>query len=83
MYPQSIFEQNLEKHHNFSFENFHFNSREILQYITWACLRNVWVQISRRRWQGKRLFEIIGAKVLMNECYSEEPSKFISLMGNV
>ena len=34
------FEQKLEKHHNFSSENYHLNSREILQYITWACLRN-------------------------------------------
>ena len=35
------FEQKVEKYHNFSFENNHFYSREILQYIVWACFRNV------------------------------------------
>ena len=34
------FEQKLENYHNFSSEYYPFNSREILQYITWACLRN-------------------------------------------
>ena len=34
------FEQKLEKYHNFSFKNYNFYSREILQYITWAYLRN-------------------------------------------
>ena len=34
------FEQKKEKHHNFSFENDLFYSREKLQYITWACFRN-------------------------------------------
>ena len=33
-------EQKLEKYYNFSSENYHFYSREILQYITWACLSN-------------------------------------------
>ena len=30
-----------KKHHNFSSENYRFYSREKLQYITWACFRNV------------------------------------------
>ena len=29
-----------EKYHNFSSENEHFYSREILLYIAWACFRN-------------------------------------------
>ena len=29
-----------EKYYNFSSENEHFYSREILLYIAWACLRN-------------------------------------------
>ena len=31
------FEQKLEKYHNVSSENYHFYSREISPYITWAC----------------------------------------------
>ena len=34
------FEQKSEESHNFSSENDHFYSREKLQYITRACLRN-------------------------------------------
>ena len=35
------FEQRQENHHNFSSANYLFYSREKLQYITWACFRNV------------------------------------------
>ena len=34
------FEQKLEKYHTFSSENNHFYSRELLQYIVWACYQN-------------------------------------------
>ena len=34
------FEQKLEKHHNFSSENYLFLGREKLLYITWTCFRN-------------------------------------------
>ena len=34
------FRAKTEKCHNFSSENLHFYSREILLYIPWACLRN-------------------------------------------
>ena len=41
MYPQSMFCAKIrKKNQNISFKNYHFYSREILQYITWACLRN-------------------------------------------
>ena len=33
---------------NFSSENVHFYSREILQYIAWACLRNVHWSVSMK-----------------------------------
>ena len=39
MYPQSMFEQNRKKYHNFSPENYHFFSHEISQYIACTCLR--------------------------------------------
>ena len=35
------FEQQKKIYHNFSSENFRFFSREKLQYITWACFRDV------------------------------------------
>ena len=35
------FEQKYEKYYNFSSENYHFYSREILLYIAWACLSYV------------------------------------------
>ena len=35
------FEQKLENNHNFSPENNHFYIRENLQYIGYACFRNV------------------------------------------
>ena len=35
------FVQTYEKYQNFLSENFRLYSREILQYITWACFRNV------------------------------------------
>ena len=41
MYPQSMFRAKIRKHHNFSSENYRSYSREKLQYITWACFRNV------------------------------------------
>ena len=37
------FEQKKRKYCNFSFENNHFYSREILLYIVWACYRNEFV----------------------------------------
>ena len=36
-----------KKHQNFSFENYHFYSCEILLYIAWACLCNVCVYAGR------------------------------------
>ena len=40
MYPQSMFCAKIRKILNFSSENEHFHSREILLFIAWACLRN-------------------------------------------
>ena len=40
-YPQSMFLAKMRKTSQFSSENFHFHSREKLQYITQACYRNV------------------------------------------
>ena len=42
VYPQSMFWAKIrKKNQKFSYENYHFYSREILQYIAQACLRNV------------------------------------------
>ena len=42
MHPQSVLSKNQKKSHIFSYENYHFYSREILQYIARTCLRNVY-----------------------------------------
>ena len=49
MYPTHnlCFEQIQEKYQNFSSKNYHFYSREILQYIARTCLRNVPVTYPR------------------------------------
>ena len=42
VYPQYMLRAKMrKKYHNFSPENYHFYSCEILQYIAWAYLRNV------------------------------------------
>ena len=40
MYPQSMFRAKIRKISTFLSENYYFYSREKLQYITRACLRN-------------------------------------------
>ena len=48
------FEQKYENYYNFSSENNHFNSREILQYIARTCLRNVTFANSLDSDQGRQ-----------------------------
>ena len=47
MYPKSMFLAKIRKNYNFSSENKHFYSREILLYIAWARFHNVLLVVSR------------------------------------
>ena len=55
------FEQKSEESHNFSSENDHFYSREKLQYITRACLRNEMTGNRKQKYDIKHLLQIITA----------------------
>ena len=54
MYPRSMFRAKIRKISHFSDENYHFYSREILQYIARTCLRtDCSFRTSARKWARK------------------------------
>ena len=60
------FEQKIRKYHNFSSENNHFYSREILQYIARACYRKD--QLFCPGFAGKRSTHIMYTRICILPC---------------
>ena len=50
MYPQFM----LNEYYNFSPENYHFYSHEQLEYIAWACYRNVEIRKEKHAHEHQR-----------------------------
>ena len=52
---KQCFRAKKEKYYNFSSENYHFYSHEIMLYLAWACLRNAQPDILEPKQSSKQI----------------------------